>query len=473
MNIFEGLKDKLPSEEERMKILADIKVKKEKKAFKKQEKQNQNIKQEEITKPKSQIIKTNSIHIITFLGMIDTKDDDKMAEYYADDFYLLDVKSGKYFNTTHIILEQLRQNDNFNTSFYTTKDALNKQESFINSYKVNEKIKFINYEKTDYNALYESLLEDISKITSGLIIIDITHGFRDNVFLSILASLIQINIKPKTKIKFMVAKELEPREKYQLISLDEYIENMIMSSVLSVFKQNLKVANYPIENSLYDSLCAFSDSLFTNFFMDIKECYIDFRKECEKLKNSNNFNLRPLLNEILKDFNFIDNWEMNIDYKQFYDLACLYAKHYYPSNAAQFLVEGVFLYMSEKLKSTFDIITNEKDINQIASDILSKVQDSKKSPLDIVDKKQKETKIKQVFERCVKELEKIKITLNINEKQFIGLLRLRKLWERIRYIRNPMSHCTTENSEFDINKELKSCLNMFYSHIIENDVLAK
>lgn len=473
MSVFEGLKDKLQSEEERLKTLEKIKVKKEQKALKKQEKQIPTIKQEQNTQPKLQFVKAKSAHIITFLGMIDTSNENDKAFYIADNFALLDIKSGKYFNTTQIILEQLQNNDNYKASFYTTQDALNKQENFINSYKLGEKIKFFDYEKTDYNALYENLLEDINRIESELIIIDITHGFRDNVFLSILASLIQINIKPKIKIKFMVAKELIYKEQYELISLDSYIENMIMSSVLSMFKQSLKVPNYPIENELYDSLCAFSDSLFTNFFMDIKECYIYFKKESEKLKNSDDFNLKPLLDEILKDFNFIDKWDTGINCKQFYDLACLYAKHYYPANAAQFLVEGVFLYMSENLKSTFDSIKSEKDINQIASDILIRVQDSKKSPLDIVDKRQKDAKVRQVFLRCVRELEKINIKINISEEQFIGLLRLRKLWDRIKDIRNPMSHCTTENSEFDINKEMKSCLNMFYSHIIENDVLAK
>lgn len=473
MNIFEGLKDKLQSEEERAKTLAQIKAKKEQKAIKKQALKAQVNTQVKTPPPPKPKIHAKNIHLITFLGMTSTSNEDDKALYLADDFALLDIKSDKYFNTTQIILEQLKLNDNFTATFYTTKDAKQKQQDFINSYNLKDKISFEEYEKNDYNALYERLLENIGDITSELIIIDITHGFRDNVFLSILASLIQLNIKPKIKIRFMVAKELEPRKKYEFISLDEYIESMIMSSVLGMFKQSLKVPDYLIENKLYDSLCAFSDSLFTNFFADIKECYIDFRKESEKLKFSSNFNLKPLLNEILKDFEFIDRWGMNVECKQFYDLACLYAKHYYPSNAAQFLVEGVFLYMSEQLKSTFESVKNERDINQIASDILIRVQDNKKSPLDIIGAKQKNAKIKQVFARCIKELEKIKITLNVSENQFIGLLRLRKLWDRIKEIRNPMSHCTTENSDFDINSELKSCLNMFYSHIIENDVLAK
>lgn len=467
MNIFAGLKEHLQSAEEREKTLEKIKTQKEQKAQKKQITKLSN----EQTKAKPQFIKANSTHIITFLGMIDTSNENTKALYLADDFALLDIKSDRYFNTTQIILEQLKNNDDYKASFYTTKTALEKQENFINSYNLSEKIKLYYYEKTDYNALYESLLENISKIESELIIIDITHGFRDNVFLSILASLIQINIKPKIKIKFMVAKELESKEKYELISLDEYIENMIMSSVLSIFKQSLKVPNYPIENRLYDSLCAFSDSLFTNFFTDIKECYIDFRKECETLKNSNNFNLKPLLFEILNDFSFIDKWDNRLDYRQFYDLACLYAKHYYPSNAAQFLVEGVFLYIQISLQETFKYITTEKDINQIASDILIRVQDSKKSPLDITNSTQKEAKINQVFKKCIDELEKMKITLNISKEQFIGLLKLRKLWDRIKDIRNPMSHCSTKNCDFDVYKELNSCLDMFKAHIITNDVL--
>lgn len=471
MNIFEGLKEYLQSDEERTKTLAKLNAKREQRKLKKQ---NQAKPKSQIQNPEKQVQIVKNTKIISFLGMIKATNESSMAMYFADEFNLLAIKSAKYVNATQIILEQLKQNDTFTASFYTTEEAYEEQKDLINSYKLNDKIALNYYNKSDYAILYEKILFDINTSQSELIIIDITHGFRDNVFLSILASLMQINIKPKTKIKFIIAKELELGKKYELISLDEYIENMIMSSVLSMFKQSLKVADYHIENKLYDSLCIFSDSLFTNFFLEIKQSYIDFKKESQKLKNSNNFNLTPLLDEILKDFAFIDRWQSNIvDNKQFYDLACLYAKHYYPSNAAQFLVEGLFLYMNEKLYDMFDSAKKEKDINQIASDVLIRVQDCKKTPLDIKNKSEKERKIKQLFNRCKKELEKINIKLDINEKQFIGLLKLRILWDKIKDIRNPMSHCTTENIKFDVNKELQSCLDVYQNYIIKNDVLAK
>ncbi|MBZ7987781.1 hypothetical protein [Campylobacter canadensis] len=324
-------------------------------------KDKDNIMQDENTQNNTNINQTqekSKIKIISFLGLSRGKNGAK-ARYNSDNFTLLDIKSGDYENATELLIDNYNDGlSDMQMRFFATQDAFNMQKDILQKCKIfdgdfdiNHEC-FIKYNKTDYNELYKKLLDEIGNTSEKTyIIVDITHGFRDNTFLSILASLIQLNINKNRIIRFMVAKEIIQYQKYELVSLDEYIENMVMSNVLSTFKQCLKVPDYNLDNSLYLALKGFSDALFKNDIEQVKSFHTKIINEYKNIKDSDNIeyqNILSLIESSIKDLEFINSWDIqDIEkyYIYYYELSILYHSKDYILNAYLFLLEGIYLYV--------------------------------------------------------------------------------------------------------------------------------
>lgn len=443
---FEGLKGlSLQSEKERLKTKDQEQKRKEQKQAKKDEKLKQNaISNTTQTNENPPSQEKTKIKIISFLGLSRGENGAK-ARYNSDNFTLLDIKSGDYENATELLIDNYNDGlSDMQMKFFATQDAFNKQKDILQKCKIfdgdfdiNHEC-FIKYNKTDYNELYKKLLDEIGNTSEKThIIVDITHGFRDNTFLSILASLIQLNINKNRIIRFMVAKEIIQHKKYELISLDEYIENMVMSNVLSTFKQCLKVPDYNLDNPLYLALKGFSDALFKNQIQDInknlKNLFYYERNPIQSLAN-----LQILIDEImqeLKELNSVNiksagNGKIKPKRAFYYELAVLYKKHDYFLNCVQFLLESIYLHIFNEFKQQLNRTENEYCYSeyQAIRDFLFSFEETKPN---VNQNNHKYTKYKDLYPDDI--------------KLFNSLINLAR---EIADLRHRMSHCDAFSDDY-------------------------
>lgn len=234
------------------------------------------------------------------------------------------------------------------------------------------------FDQKEYSKFLGNLINDLKNDFSSnkykKIIVDITHGFRDNTILAIFAGLIQTNINKDFKINFIVAKEIIQHQEYEFISLDEYIENMVMSNVLSTFKQCLKVPDYNFDNSLYKALKGFSDALFKNQIQDIILNLQNLEKSILDIPKSSY--IYPLIKDIkdtlydLSSCKITTNKDNEIEPTKeiYYELSRLYHKHNYALNSSQFLLEAMYFYMFkefEQVRQTQNIKYSYNELEKI------------------------------------------------------------------------------------------------------------
>lgn len=337
------------------------------------------------------------IKIISFLGMTKTCKDvedfqakseeeittkglkePKQAQYtLTSDFYKVfevekDTIKLDMWSATECLLKEFNK-DNFDFTLYGTKLS-NKKQSPIYGDKITPK----EFDQKEYSKFLGDLINDLKNDFSSnkykKIIIDITHGFRDNTILAIFAGLIQANINKDFKINFIVAKEIIQQQEYEFISLDEYIENMVMSNVLSTFKQCLKVPDYNLDNPLYLALKGFSDALFKNQIQDIILNLQNLEKQISDIQKTSY--IYPLIKDIkdtlydLSSCKITTNKDNKIEPTKeiYYELSRLYHKHNYALNSSQFLLEAMYFYMFkefEQVRQTQNIKYSYNELEKI------------------------------------------------------------------------------------------------------------
>lgn len=465
-NGLDGLKGlNLQSEEDRLNTLEKEQKRQEQKQAKKDEKLKQdatinNTQTNEIS-PSQEKAK---IKIISFLGLtktdknlekfnqecekdptLDKTKAPKQAKYIlTSDFYRVfgiekHQEERKMWSATECLLKEFN-NDNFDFTLYGTKVSNEKQSPIYTEFKITPK----EFDQKEYSKFLGDLINDLKNDFNSnqykKIIVDITHGFRDNTILAIFAGLIQTNINKDFKINFIVAKEIIQHQEYEFISLDEYIENMVMSNVLSTFKQCLKVPDYNLHNPLYLALKGFSDALFKNQIQDInknlKNLFYYERNPIQSLAN-----LQTLIDEIMQELKGLNNVNIKsagngkIKPKRafYYELAVLYKKHDYFLNCVQFLLESIYLHIFNEFKQQLNRTENEYCYSeyQAIRDFLFSFEETKPN---VNQNNHKYTKYKDLYPDDI--------------KLFNSLINLAR---EIADLRHRMSHCDAFSDDYENN----------------------
>lgn len=299
--------------------------------------------------------------IITILGLILKQDDyNKRALYSYDKNIAFTLKKQRYTNMLPLLM------DNFDDKIIPiyTKDAKSIQQKVLKS----------EFDGDDFADIFRDdyLLTDVDeegytetfKIMNNAIneeeenIIDLSHGFRHLPILATI-SLIVNNIENTNKIKYIFfAKEIIPREKYEIIDLKNYLELANISYLLATFNQNYTISgNMKFSNPLYqklaDELKKFSEHFLSNSLkIIINGNMIDnILKTFDKLKaeedilNLNNFIVKIKLH--LTRIRNIRNRQQEHD--KFYEIAKIMDERGYQLNAITLLFEALGYYCLDSI----------------------------------------------------------------------------------------------------------------------------
>lgn len=496
-NGLDGLKGlNLQSEEDRLNTLEKEQKRQEQKQAKKDEKLKQdatinNTQTNEIS-PSQEKAK---IKIISFLGLtktdknlekfnqecekdptLDKTKAPKQAKYIlTSDFYRVfgiekHQEERKMWSATECLLKEFN-NDNFEFTLYGTEKSILTQKPIYGALTPKE------FDQKEYSKFLGDLINDLKNDFNSnkykKIIVDITHGFRDNTILAIFAGLIQTNINKDFKINFIVAKEIIQHQEYEFISLDEYIENMVMSNVLSTFKQCLKVPDYNLHNPLYLALKGFSDALFKNQIQDIILNLQNLEKNILDIPKSSY--IYPLIKDIkdtlydLSSCKITTNKDNEIEPTKeiYYELSRLYHKHNYALNSSQFLLEAIYFNVFCEFKKELDKVDVKYDFDEYGEikdfiyefadkEVVKRLdQELNKKANNKKNKKKKQYKHGKLFKIFIESYEQDVVLFN----KYIELTRY------ISDIRNKMSHCDVfsndlKNSYFTLMEDYFKSYNM-------------
>lgn len=318
---------------------------------------SQNISQINENLPKENTKEQNytvGYKVITFIGKIDDK---SPSSNYTISKNIkipnLTLKGGAFLNMTTCLIENLKDK-NTDFVFFATKGVKEYCENLLYNLK-NEQKSIEDFDENKLDDLFLRLTQIIKDTRDKNIIIDITHGFRDTAFVSLLSGLMQYSFNGANHINFIYAKMMGG-DNFQIVSLDNYSNTMRLSFALTTFSQNLKVIYFDdINDKFYIALKNLSNSLFENKLQAIKENYLRLKKEKEKIetnKQSPLYPLLPMINDIFnelkefEEFNF-EKAKYNNKIKitshanDFFILAKLFLNKSYSLNAAGFILEGL------------------------------------------------------------------------------------------------------------------------------------
>lgn len=297
-------------------------------------------------------------HIIAILGKAGDKD--KLASYSKDsDLKLSELKSGDFHNSTHCLIESFGKSAIY--TFLGTSASIEFQQNIFANLPqckaIFETNKPIVLGDNELESIFHQILESIKSAKENNIILDITHGLRNQSIIASFASTLgQINTKKSITLLF--AKEVEQGKKYQYINLEKYSQISLIALSLQTFVQTLSVPNMGLKEPFITALSEFSKSLHANAFNEIFTNLDKTKSALQNAKNSDRFkgldNILSKVEEILGVFDNIKNTKEN--YKQHYKFAkFMFIKGYYLISAT-YIYEAIALYIVEHLHSN-NIIT--------------------------------------------------------------------------------------------------------------------
>lgn len=321
--------------------------------------------------------------IITILGIgFETKPDDRAEYSYGEKLknsFTLDKKS-KYTNMLPLIIE--------NFADYTILPLFTQEakDSQIKNILEKENIKFDGFDDKylieddkDFNAILKTI-DSMLELDYDEIVVDLTHGFRHLPILAII-NLIIYDIKNDSKIKHIFfAKEQEPRKKYEIIELKEYLDLAKLSFVLSSFNDNYTVGNkMTYANNEYqnitDNLRIISTHILSNSLKQLTgkdSILIKIIEDIEKLSHSdkNIITFKQYTDEIIEHLKTIQELSSETYYIQLYKLSSMMNKRGYLLNSITLLNEAIGFYCVEKIRNIDDSVANhiqeyEKDENNL------------------------------------------------------------------------------------------------------------
>lgn len=221
----------------------------------------------------------------------------------------------------------------------------------------------------DPETLFDKILETLKSLTDKTILIDITHGFRDQPLLATLAALIA-KVNFQNKIQLIYARDISPTnqppqtsKQYRYEMLDEYINIGLKSFLLTSFIQTLTIPKISIQDKLIEVLQNFSQDLHKNNFKDL------FSTSLESLKTELQKDKTKALEELILQIKDITNDFENIkskkyEYEKFYEMATLMLQKNYYLIAATYATETLPQYIKHYF-SKHNILTQNTQKDQI------------------------------------------------------------------------------------------------------------
>lgn len=292
-------------------------------------------------------------HIIAILGK--AGEANKLVNYDKDSsLNIAELKSGDFHNSTHCLIESFTNNASY--TFLGTQKSIDYQQSIFANLPqckaILEKYPPKVLGDSEIQSVFHYILESIKSAPSDNIILDITHGFRHQPIIASFASTLgQINTKKSITLLF--AKEIEPREKYQYISLEKYSQISLIALSLQTFVQALSVPDIQAlnKNQLIKNLSDFASSLHANAFSQMFERLNDTKKELQKVRNNVEFEgLKNVLDEVER---ILDKFEkiqkITQKYKQYYEISSFMNEKGYYLIAITYIREAIPLYVIDKI----------------------------------------------------------------------------------------------------------------------------
>jgi CRISPR-associated DxTHG motif protein len=397
-----------------------------------------------VKKNKSNVRKNPNIAVITILGMIDAQE----AIYNCEMILSKELKPGSYKNMLPLIIENYKDKENTTIISLYTQDALEKQRNVVKDLDFDIEKNGQKIDDKDFNGIFNSINELLINEKYDEFIIDISHGFRHLPILATISMLIN-NFQNTNKIKYIYfAKELEPRKKYEILDLKEYLDIANMSFVLSAFDDNYTVANH-IKSNRYKKLIL-SLNEFSNDIMALNLSNL-FKTSLPTLSRElsiiNNVAIRNIALE-LKDTLESDFKIQKKKYLTFYKLSKILLEKNYILLSLSLLYESIRTYIKTAIKKQQEIIVNK--IENYYNDDLYKLGDFF-SKLE-----------RRSYDRLKSEKDVItSLEYNKLQNSFNTVMTTPSLVKEIMHTRNDLSHANSKESFLQIKEKAQELLSRY------------
>ena len=296
--------------------------------------------------------------VVTFLGTIKKAEDHDVPIYRYDNKLkeLYSLKRERYVNMLPLLIDNF---DAKNIVPIFTEKARKIQSEVLkdelgNSYdEIFNNENLIEGEKNFYD-----ILRIINNATSGdkEYIIDLTHGFRHIPILATI-SLISQSLNNTDKIKHIFfAKEMKPREEYEIIDLKEYLELANISYILESFNRNYTVAlasKFKNKNfhDLANQLSTISNHILSNSLKALSNDTDKILNNIELiLKNEQIETFKSSLNDIQQHIKELQDIGKQKDSMKFYRMSRLLSSKGYLLNSITLLFEAIGYYCAESFE---------------------------------------------------------------------------------------------------------------------------
>ena len=288
-------------------------------------------------------------------GMPIYKYDDKLKELYS-------LKRERYINMLPLLI------DNFgvqNIIPIFTEDAQTAQMVVLKEEFQTEHIEIFNDKNLISNDkdFYE-ILRIINNAILGndKYIIDLSHGFRHIPILATI-SLISQSLSDTNKIEHIFfAKEIEPKKKYEIIDLKEYLELANMSYVLETFNHNYTVSlvsKFKNKNfcNLVSRLSTISNHILSNSLKALNKDVDKILSDIDFiLKNEQIETFKGSLEDIQRHIRELQEIGKEKDSIKFYRMSRILNSKGYLLNAITLLFEAIGYYCAESFECFGDDI---------------------------------------------------------------------------------------------------------------------
>lgn len=387
--------------------------------------------------------------IVSILGMsgMDEKKESKTTAFYNCE--KLGKKSGDYHNATDMLLK------NYDDKFYFlgTKKAIDFQKKLLD---IPQNVEFIEIEDNSLEDIFEKVYDLLKQSDKEDVILDITHGFRHQPISAIFSATLHRFLNKKN-LKIIFAKQIVEYKEYEYIYLDNYLDIVQLSLLLTGFIRTLNfVESIDIEGFETLSFEKFSKALLSNNFFALEKSYKNLTATLQRAKKDHRFDhLKDLFEEIEETLSVFRGFKNLPIYKKYLIVARLMAEKNYVLLSITYLFEAVRYYVSEKfyekklVSKRYWENNNRYTINQ---NIISFV--TQKSLLNYT-KNYYDKKDPSLYKQNAELFEKI-------EREYI----------KLKDLRNKLTHINSQENMEGIEKQLKVQLDAI-SDIIEKDILAQ
>lgn len=387
--------------------------------------------------------------IISILGTAGKDKDTQKAITAYYDAEVLNKKSGNYYNSTHFLLENY--NDNF--FFIGTKKAIEYQKDILDFNKDN--IKLIPIDDNSLDNIFEEVYKLISQVKDNeKVLLDITHGFRHQPISAIFSATLHKFLN-NSNLDILFAKQIVAFKEYEYIYLTNYVEITQLSLLLTGFIRTLNFVNtIEIEGLNTIAFEKFSKALLSNDFKTLSSSYKNLKASIQQAKKDSRFkHLNHLFDNIEESLNIFENFEQKEIYQKYLLLSKLmYSKNYYLLSLT-YLFEAIRLYVSYSFYNNKIIdkkYWKNSDMYKINSNIISFINQEN---IDNYKKGYYDNNFPQLY---------------ISNKNIFK--KIATEYEKLRKLRNNLTHINADESKPNIKKELEDLINNI-DNIINTDIL--